>query len=77
MLKVSENQGFTSFLNNFLEKPQGAKLALPSLLRVKEDGHAVINCEDDTDTQSVEPALDITCEKDNITTFVEDAFFVL
>ena len=39
---------------------------------MKEDGHTVINCEDDTNTQSVEAALDHTCEKENITAFVED-----
>ena len=44
---------------------------------MKEDGHTVINCEDDTNTQSVEAALDCTCEKENITAFVEDTFFVL
>lgn len=44
---------------------------------MKEDGHTVINCEDDTNTQSVEAALDHTCEKENITAFVEDTFFVL
>ena len=44
---------------------------------MKEDGHTVINCEDDTNTQSVESALDHTCEKENITAFVEDTFFVL
>lgn len=44
---------------------------------LKEDGHTVINCEDDTNTQSVEAALDCTCEKENITAFVEDTFFVL
>ena len=39
---------------------------------LKEDGHTVINCEDDADTQIVETALDFALEKNNITAFAED-----
>ena len=43
----------------------------------KEDRHTVIRREDHADTESAGAALDFICEKNNVTVFTEDTYFIL
>ena len=73
--KVTVYHTREEFLCNTRNKAQSIKLSSQYL---KEDGHTVINCVVDADTQIVEKALDLTCEK-NVTVFAEgtDIFILL
>ena len=44
---------------------------------LKEDKHTVVNYKDDANTQTVEAALDIAFEKNNVTVFAEEHKFTL
>ena len=71
--EVTIHQTREKFLCNTRNNGQSIKL-LSQYLR--EDGHAVINCE--VDTQIVEAALDFTCARNNAIVFTEDTdIFIL